>query len=50
MLLERYTVLDNFSDVSFVNSEVAVQGCYTKISVLKILESFQGKTRGEFLF
>ena len=43
-------MFDSSLHVSFVNSEAAVQICYTKISVLKILESFQGKTRGEVLF
>ena len=36
--------------VLFVNSEAAVQRCYKRITILKILESFQGETRGEVLF
>ena len=50
VLLEYDSELDSSLHATFVNSEAAVQTCYTKISVLKILESFQGKTRGEVLF
>ena len=35
---------------SFVNSEGTVQGFYIKVSVLKNLESFQGKAGGVVLF
>ena len=35
--------------VSFVNSEAAVQRCYIKIGVMKILRRFQQKTRGQVL-